>query len=639
MKKIILFSFVSNRNKISLQFKVFGVILVLLLMSSKSLGQTNNYFGTGTSLAGSVWSTNPAGPFTSALDVTGGAIVNFNTENLGLTGALGLIFKEINVTANTVFTGASGTIQCYSDGLMTINVSSGVRLDMGTQGLMNKATNGFIKNGDGLFAYSGNPARAGGVTINAGTFIPKGPNALGGGANIVLTFNGGTFGTDGSNRDFSAKLVRTDIRGNVTFGELVYGNKNITLGSVTLGAATRSITIGGTALYTLGAISGDAGVGLIVNTTIAEGTNPGTLLLSGTNTYTGTTTINTGILRLGSATALGTTDGETIINSTSLTSGGVLDLNGMNYTNAEPLTLNGNGYGGGAIMNSNASPATFAGPITIQSNVVIAGGAGAITLNNASPISGIGNLTIAGNIGGGSISSNIANTGSLIKNGTATWTLSGANAYTLNTIINVGTLMLGASGVIPDAIPFVLNGGTLQTGATTGFSETTGTLALTANSTITLGSGDHTLTFANSSAVAWTAGTTLTINGWTGTAGESGTAGKIFVGNDANGLTTDQLVQITFAGFTNGTQLLTTGELVPKSGATDVNNESSNSISVSVQKGAIQINGLKAAASINIFNTNGTLIKSAVVNDNASIDLDNGVYLVKVGSKVFKVVK
>jgi len=112
----------------------------------------------------------------------------------------------------------------------------------------------------------------------------------------------------------------------------------------------------------------------------------------------------------------------------------------------------------------------------------------------------------------------------------------------------------------------VLAGGTFRTGASTGYAETVGTLTLTDNSTIILGTGAHTLTFAASGGVAWTSAKTLTIFGWTGTQGVSGTAGKIFFGTSTP-LTPTQLAQIQFPGYAKGATQLETGEIVPTSGA------------------------------------------------------------------------
>ena len=66
-----------------------------------------------------------------------------------------------------------------------------------------------------------------------------------------------------------------------------------------------------------------------------------TLTLSGANTYTGVTTINTGNLTISHASALGTTAGNTIINATGSTAtGGQLQLTG-DINSAENITITG----------------------------------------------------------------------------------------------------------------------------------------------------------------------------------------------------------------------------------------------------------------------------------------------------------
>jgi autotransporter-associated beta strand protein len=152
--------------------------------------------------------------------------------------------------------------------------------------------------------------------------------------------------------------------------------------------------------------------------------------------------------------------------------------------------------------------------------------------------------------------------GNLIKLGTGILSLtSSANTYTGTTTITAGELRLNPSANATFASQIVLNGGTLSTTniASTRTFTSSSTLNLAASSTIALGSNVHTITFANSSSVSW-AGTTLTITGWTGSAGSSGTAGKIMVG--AGGLTSTQLAQINFTGYANGAMIVA-GELVP----------------------------------------------------------------------------
>ena len=146
-----------------------------------------------------------------------------------------------------------------------------------------------------------------------------------------------------------------------------------------------------------------------------------------------------------------------------------------------------------------------------------------------------------------------------------------SNSYSGTTSINTGELRLNPSSTPATfASQILLNGGTLGTTSITASTVITSssTLNLSNNSTIALGSTVHSLKFAASNAVSWTAAKTITITGWTGTAGSSGTAGKIFVGTSATGLTSTQLAQITFSGFTNGTTILSTGEVVPSLAAT-----------------------------------------------------------------------
>jgi autotransporter-associated beta strand protein len=137
--------------------------------------------------------------------------------------------------------------------------------------------------------------------------------------------------------------------------------------------------------------------------------------------------------------------------------------------------------------------------------------------------------------------------------------LNGVNSYTGGTKVTSGILQIGAANGLSGDL--ILNGGTLKTGNTTGFSDATaGTLQVTNNSTISLGTGIHTINFNASNGVAWTPGKTLNIKGWVGAAGLSGTAGQVFIGTDATGVTADQLAQITVNG--SPAAILATGEIV-----------------------------------------------------------------------------
>jgi hypothetical protein len=121
------------------------------------------------------------------------------------------------------------------------------------------------------------------------------------------------------------------------------------------------------------------------------------------------------------------------------------------------------------------------------------------------------------------------------------------------------------------ASQIVLAGGTLgTTGITNGRTFTSSsTLKLNDVSTITLDAGvNHSIRVAPSNGVDWSAAPStqaLTVFGWQGTAGQSGTAGKIFVGTTTGTLTAAQLAQIHLTDFrVCPIILIGTGEIVPQ---------------------------------------------------------------------------
>ena len=159
----------------------------------------------------------------------------------------------------------------------------------------------------------------------------------------------------------------------------------------------------------------------------------------------------------------------------------------------------------------------------------------------------------------------------LVKNGVGTLIVApagGSNSYSGTTLINAGTLQLGVSNALPDGSSIRLNGGTFSTGSADGFSDTVGALNLAANSTLALGTGNHAITF---SGITGTPTGTLTISGWLGTRGLSGTAGDILftgVGSTPNSTFAAFLATVDFAGYNIGDAAFilksgSTYELVP----------------------------------------------------------------------------
>lgn len=294
--------------------------------------------------------------------------------------------------------------------------------------------------------------------------------------------------------------------------------------------------------------------GLVPTGTGITKNGAGELALSTSSNYTGGFTLNAGQVTIGSVNAL--SKGPLTIN------GGIIAANGNQTEACTSITI-----GGDFTLGAASSLAPVGTGTTGMSGFNITFPAVATSLGSSTrtiTLGGTGTYTFGGVISGTNVGITLAGNAS----GTLAFT-NPSNTYSGATTLTSGTLKLNPSSTPATFVSqLVLNGGTLSTAGIAAATVITNssTLNLTDNSKINLGIAIHSLIFANNSSIAWTAGKTLTITGWTGTAGTSGSAGKIFFGSDATGLTADQLAQITFTGYSGGAKVLSTGELVPASG-------------------------------------------------------------------------
>ena len=212
--------------------------------------------------------------------------------------------------------------------------------------------------------------------------------------------------------------------------------------------------------------------------------------------------------------------------------------------------------GPGGVVIANTGTITMPGASVFNPGVPLTINSGA-TLNTAGLL-----LTLGGDfVNNGTLTTNNS---PITLNGTVNQSISSFNTGGTVTLTKTsGTVTL--QGPLSTG-PFVLNGngGILNDNnqAVTGT-----TLTLSANAALTMGGSVHQLHFTDSHLTSWTAGTTLTITGWQGNySGGSGTAGQLYVGNSASGLTTSQLAQIKFidsGSISYGAIILSTGEVVP----------------------------------------------------------------------------
>ncbi|MBB5031378.1 autotransporter-associated beta strand repeat-containing protein [Prosthecobacter vanneervenii] len=284
---------------------------------------------------------------------------------------------------------------------------------------------------DGSFSIAGLVFTGTGTANTAGSTI-----ASGAGTNtLTINASGITVQSGSGNNTISASVIlgasqtwtNNSSSSTLTVSGTVSGSSNLTVD----GAGSTTIS---------GAINTGTG-GVTKNGT-------GTLNFTAVNTYTGATAVNSGILNIQSAAALGSADG-TAGTGTTVASGATLQIQGGITVGNEATTISGPGASGqnAAIVNVGGIN-NYGGLITLAADSSISADAGTLNLTNTGAITGSGfNLTLTGS-GSGSVGSAIATgSGGLTVSGGSTWTLTGTNTYTGNTSVTGGsTLQLGNGG-------------------------------------------------------------------------------------------------------------------------------------------------------------------------------------------------
>ena len=361
------------------------------------------------------------------LSMTSGTLnmADFTLSVGSLTGS-GDMTNLAGVTARTITIGSDNTSPAAYSGV----ISNGT------------AVVSITKTGSGKLTLSGLNTYTGTTTISTGTLSVNTISSISGGASSLgapTIIANGTIVIGGSgilqytgSGNTSDRIINVSSNGGTIDAS---GTGTLTLtGGVSIGLSDLVLTGTGIAI--------ESGVIATGSSNLTKN-GAGTWTLSGANTYTQTTTISMGTLKLGATggatnTPLGTTGG-----STSVTSGAVLDLNGFTLGTAEALTLNGTGISnGGALTNSSATAAGYSGLITKGSACSIVTNAGNISITNAGSMNGSFLLTLGGS-GNGSISSNISGSNGVTKIGAGIWTLSGSSSYTGATTLSEGTLKAG----------------------------------------------------------------------------------------------------------------------------------------------------------------------------------------------------
>ena len=188
-----------------------------------------------------------------------------------------------------------------------------------------------------------------------------------------------------------------------------------------------------------------------------------TMVFGSSNTYTGVTTINSGLLRVtkwadaGSASGLGMGSTGTTPNAADIViNGGALNYGNVAAGNpARTNRLFTIGPAGATLDNSsNATTTTNTWAIGQNSDGSSSGSIAFSDPNAPASLTLAHNAPAADQYGTGTLGAVLgdpgtgANVTSLTKNGAGTWILSAANTYTGNTTVNAGTLTLGSTGTL-----------------------------------------------------------------------------------------------------------------------------------------------------------------------------------------------
>ena len=423
---------------------------------------------------------------------TGGTIVAGGTLQIGNTYALGATTNSLAVNAGTLDLFGNnitvGALSGSNGGVITTSTAGSITFTSNSTG--NGTYNGAIQNGSGMVGLTqagsgtltlgGSSSYTGATNINAGILAVSSSNALG--ATGTLSFGGGTLRYVGINKDYSAVIQNS-------------------------GSAISIDTNGQTVeFHTPLAASNSGGL------TVLSSAGNGTLILAGTQLYTGATTISSGTLQIGD----GTTDGSissstTVADNNSL----VFDTAGsQSYTGA----IGGTGVvsmAGSGVQNLSGSSSYNGGTTlskgTLNYSNVNALGTGAVTFTGASKLQAGVIGTLANNIGANSsvtgtfdtqsyavtLSGGLFGAGTVAKVGAGTLTLTGSGSETGVLSINAGIVSLGSSNALPTAAGTItFAGGTLQYSAsnTNDYSS-----RLTENgSPISIDTNSQNITFASS---------------------------------------------------------------------------------------------------------------------------------------------
>lgn len=476
---------IASNNAIGTSNAIISSNAAMEIASGLSISNNITINGFGISSGGAIRSISDLNILNGTTTLGSAARINSDIGNLVLNGNISGVFGLIiGGSGNTIISGIitnpttltksdSGTLELTSINTYTstTSISAGTLklTGIGTVGagsIVNNATfvienndlttiprdisgsGNIIKNLNTKIILTGTITNTGTTTVNSGTLAIGSGGTTGsfsGSAGNFVINSGTTLEINRSNANQFSRALSGEGSLVILGGGTATFNTSLThTGGTTISAGTMSIGAGGTAGSITGDILNNAAVqfsrsdaytyaGIISGTGNLIKIAAGTTTLTGSNSYSGTTTISGGSLRIAHANALGSgTSTISIPANTALELIGGISLS-RNLSSASAGISSGGSLrniSGNNILNGNYIQ-TNASRINSDSDT--------LTLSNSGTLSGTFTLTLGGS-GNINVERAIAiSTAGLTKDGSGTVLLSAANTYTGTTTLSGGT--------------------------------------------------------------------------------------------------------------------------------------------------------------------------------------------------------
>ncbi len=322
--------------------------------SSASVGTLNFYGGTINNVNNETWLGEGAG-CSGYFNLSGGTFNANNWFAVGRNGGYG----ELNISNNAVVVrNGNGNFDVGASGRGVVNQNGGAVTNLSNQtwlGEQSSATwnlnSGIANLGTVVFGVTGNGS--GTLNMNGGTLIAQSLSLGNINASAVVNLNGGSIIAAGNNSSFMQGLTQVTIGTGITFDSQAY---NITIAQEI-----------------------DGGGPLTKN-------GSGTLILTGPNTYSGTTTVNAGKLAINAAQQVN--GGYVVANNAELS----LTVPSHNaQLNMSSLTLSGATSIVDFDLGAFGNPSAGSAPVKVNGALTVSG---VVTVNVADTVPQLGQFAL-----------------------------------------------------------------------------------------------------------------------------------------------------------------------------------------------------------------------------------------------------